>query len=319
MASPLVSIISVNYNQAQVTCEMIASLQKVTYPAVEIIIVDNASPTDDPGIITQQYPHVKLIRSAANLGFAGGNNLGIAQAKGEYLLFLNNDTEVEPDFIEPLVKLFQTNPQAGIASPKIIYYGTDHTIQYAGSKGINPWTGRSITLGHLEKDLGQHNQSGQTELVDGAAMMVPMRVIKQVGFMPEIFFLYYEELDWCEMIKRAGYTCHYVADSTIYHKESISVGKASVLKTYYMNRNRLLFIKRNTKGLAFLTSSFIFLAAALPKKALNFALHKEWNHLQALFRGLRWNFQHLASPNSTSSGGAQPGKPQKPFSEKILS
>ena len=86
-----------------------------------------------------------------------------------------------------------------------------------------------------------------------------------------------------------------------------------------MNRNRLLFIKRNTQGLAFLTSSFIFLAAALPKKALNFALHKEWNHLQALLRGLRWNFQYLTSPNSTSSGGAQPNKPKKPVSEKILS
>ena len=310
MVSPLVSIISVNYNQAQVTCEMIASLQKVTYPAIEIIIVDNASPTDNPDIITQQYPHVKLIRSAQNLGFAGGNNLGIAQAKGEYLLFLNNDTEVEPGFIEPLVRLFQNDPKVGIASPKIIYYGTDNTIQYAGSKGINPWTGRSITLGNLEKDLGQHNQSGRTELADGAAMMVPMRVIKEVGVMPEIFFLYYEELDWCEMIKRAGYTCHYVADSTIHHKESISVGKASVLKTYYMNRNRLLFIKRNTTGLAFLTSSFIFLAAAVPKKALNFALHKEWKHLQALFKGLRWNFQHIITSDDRA---------KKPVSEKILS
>ena len=299
MVSPLVSIISVNYNQAQVTCEMIASLQHVTYPAVEIIIVDNASPTDDPSIIKQKYPHVNLIRSAANLGFAGGNNLGIAQAKGEYLLFLNNDTEVEPGFIEPLVHLFQNNGQAGIASPKIIYYGTDNIIQYAGSKGINPWTGRSITIGSLEKDAGQHNQSARTELADGAAMMVPRRVVDNVGVMPEIFFLYYEELDWCEMIKRAGFTCHYVAESTIYHKESISVGKASVLKTYYMNRNRLLFIKRNTKGLAFLTSSFIFLTAALPKKTITFALHKEWNHLRALYRGLWWNFRQI-SPKSNS-------------------
>ncbi|KAA3436769.1 glycosyltransferase family 2 protein [Rufibacter hautae] len=289
MHKPLVSVISVNYNQAAVTCEMVSSLRKVTYPNIEVIVVDNASPTDDPGIIQELYPEVKLIRSAVNLGFAGGNNLGIAQAKGEYIFFLNNDTEVAPDFLEPLVTLFQQDCQAGIASPKIIYYGTDRMIQYAGSKGINPWTGRSITIGQFEQDNGQHNASAATVLADGAAMMVPMRIIKEVGMMPELYFLYYEELDWCEMIKRAGYTCHYVASSEIYHKESVSVGKASVLKTYYMNRNRLLFIRRNIKGLALWTSMLIFLLAAIPKKALGFGLRLEGKHLKALARGLWWN------------------------------
>lgn len=287
--SPLVSIISVNYNQPHITCEMLASLRKVTYPNVEVIIVDNASPSDDPGIITEEYPEVKLIRSSENLGFAGGNNLGVAQAKGEYILFLNNDTEVDPGFIEPLVKLFETDPKAGVASPKIIYFGTDNLIQYAGSEGINSWTGRSITIGSLEQDKGQHNVSRPTLLADGAAMMVPMRVIKEVGLMPELYFLYYEELDWCEMIKRSGYTCHYMADATIYHKESISVGKSSVLKTYYMNRNRLLFIRRNISGGPFWTSALVFLLAAIPKKAVTHALRMEWKHLNALTRGLWWN------------------------------
>ncbi|MCC9138828.1 glycosyltransferase family 2 protein [Pontibacter silvestris] len=309
MNRPLVSVISVNYNQASVTCEMIASMQKVTYPNVEIIVVDNASPTDDPGIIEESYPEVKLIRSFNNLGYAGGNNLGVEHAKGDYLLFLNNDTEVDPGFLEPLVDLFENNPKAGVASPKIIYFGTDNLIQYAGSKGINSWTGRSITIGSLEKDKGQHDQSLRTELADGAAMMVPMRIVKQVGLMPEMYFLYYEELDWCEMIKRAGFTCHYVAGSTIYHKESISVGKASVLKTYYMNRNRLLFIRRNMKGVALWTSSLVFLMAAVPKKALTFSLKSEWKHLKALVRGLWWNLtssnihqnKHLSAQNLNSS------------------
>ncbi|WP_210465998.1 glycosyltransferase family 2 protein [Rufibacter roseolus] len=289
MHKPLVSVISVNYNQAAVTCEMVSSLRKVTYPNIEVIVVDNASPSHDPGIIKELYPEVKLIRSAVNLGFAGGNNLGIAQAQGEYLLFLNNDTEVAPDFLEPLVALFERDSRAGIASPKIIYYGTDRMIQYAGSKGINPWTGRSITIGQYEQDNGQHDVSTSTVLADGAAMMVPMRIIKEVGLMPELYFLYYEELDWCEMIKRAGYTCHYVASSVIYHKESVSVGKASVLKTYYMNRNRLLFIRRNIRGLALWTSMLIFLLAAIPKKALGFGLRMEGKHLKALGRGLWWN------------------------------
>jgi GT2 family glycosyltransferase len=293
MDYPLVSVISVNYNQAQLTCDMVASLLCTTYPRLEIIVVDNASPTDNPDLITQQYPQVKLIKSAQNLGFAGGNNLGIAEAKGEYLLFLNNDTEVDPGFLEPLVQLFQQNPQVGIASPKIIFHGTDNVIQYAGSLGVNSWTGRSVTVGMGETDHGQYNQSHPTQLADGAAMMVPRRVIEAVGVMPEVYFLYYEELDWCELIKRAGYTCHYVAEATIYHKESMSVGKSSVLKTYYMNRNRLLYIRRNCQGWARWTSTAVFLAAALPKKAAQHALLREWPHLRALGRGLRWHLQNL--------------------------
>jgi GT2 family glycosyltransferase len=140
MSLPLVSVISINYNQARVTCDMVASLRRITYPNLEIIVVDNASPSDNPDIIKEEFPEVNLIKSAQNLGFAGGNNLGIAQAKGEYLLFLNNDTEVEPDFLEPLVELFENNPKAGIASPKIKYFDGEHLIQYAGSRGINPWT-----------------------------------------------------------------------------------------------------------------------------------------------------------------------------------
>jgi GT2 family glycosyltransferase len=271
---------------------MVASLRKATYPNIEVIVVDNASPSDDPSVIVERFPEVKLLRSEVNLGYAGGNNLGVRHSNGKYLLFLNNDTEVAPGFLEPLVHLFETNPKAGVASPKIIFYGTDNLIQYAGSTGINPWTGRSKGIGSMEKDNGQHDVSRETALADGAAMMVPRSVIEKVGQMPELYFLYYEELDWCEMIKRAGYTCHYVADATIYHKESVSVGKFSVLKTYYMNRNRLLFIRRNVRGWPFWTSTFIFLMAAIPKKALGFSVRREWKHLLALGRGLWWNLQN---------------------------
>jgi GT2 family glycosyltransferase len=309
MLKPLVSIITINYNQVQVTGELLASLRQVTYPHTEILVVDNASPTDDPGFLEQAYPEIKLIRSPVNLGFAGGNNLGIAQAQGKYLLFLNNDTEVAPGFLEPLVALFETNDRAGCASPKIIYHGTDNLIQYAGSAGINPWTGRSKTMGQFEKDQGQHNTSRLTGLVDGAAMMIPRKVIRQVGLMPEVYFLYYEELDWCESIKRAGYTCHYEARSRIYHKESVSVGKTSVLKTYYLNRNRLLYIRRNLQGWPFCTSSLVFLLAALPRFILLYGINGEWKHVRALWQGLRWHLQHpdlsALSPKQHHPGGGR--------------
>lgn len=291
MSKPLVSVISINYKQARVTCDMLASLQAVTYPNVEVIVVDNASPDAEVTPIAEEYPGVKLIRSAKNLGFAGGNNLGIAAAKGKYLLFLNNDTEVTPGFLEPLVALFEASPQTGVASPKLIFYGTDDIIQYAGCGGINPWTGRSVTVGLMEKDAGQHNTSSETALAHGAAMMVPMEVIRKAGLMPELYFLYYEELDWCEMIKRAGYQCHYVADSTVYHKESVSVGQGSLMRTYYMYRNRLLYIRRNSTGLRFWSGALFFLFVAVPKQSLVFGLQREQSYLRALFRGLWWHLR----------------------------
>jgi GT2 family glycosyltransferase len=289
---PLVSIISVNYDQPAVTCELLASLRQLTYPNYEVIVVDNASPVTDPAPIKARFPEVQLICSAKNLGFAGGNNLGIKAARGKYVLFLNNDTEVEPGLLEPLVQLFEANPRAGLASPKIRYYHAEPLIQYAGCLGISPWTGRGRTIGSREPDHGQHDASRRTYLAHGAAMMLPRAVIQQVGLMPEQYFLYYEEHDWCQMVLRAGYECHYVGSTTVHHKESVSIGRASVLQTHYMFRNRLLFMRRNLRGGQFWVSALYFLLLAVPRHTLRFALGRRADHLRAMWRGLRWHLGH---------------------------
>src|SRR5690606_28333503 len=153
--------------------------------------------------------------------FAGGNNLGIASSKGKYIMFLNNDTEVHTGFLQPLVELFNSNPDVGAASSKILYYNSDETIQYAGSFSIDPLTGRSKRIGWMEKANGKHDFLRETDLAHGAAMMVPRRIIEKVGMMPDFFFLYYEEVDWCESIKKAGYKIYFVPGSRVYHKESM--------------------------------------------------------------------------------------------------
>lgn len=291
--SPLVSIITINYNQLGLTCQLLDSLRKLTYTAVEVIVVDNNSVEDPSPLIHAQYPEVRLIVSKENLGFAGGNNLGIKASKGEYVLFLNNDTEVHPGVLEPLVELFETKPQAGVASSKILYFDSGETIQYAGSSRIDPFTGRSRRVGYMEKDNGQYNTVRETELAHGAAMMVPRRVINEVGMMPEFFFLYYEEVDWCESIKKAGYKIFFVPQSKVYHKESMSIGKGSTLKTYYMTRNRLLYMRRNTAGLMKVSWILFFLFISLPKNALMFTLKRDLKHGRAFWKGLFWNMTHL--------------------------
>jgi GT2 family glycosyltransferase len=289
---PLVSIISINYNQSGVTLEMLESLKKATYPNFEVIIVDNASPTDNPDIIKEKYPEITLIKSPENLGFAGGNNLGIEASNGEYILLLNNDTEVDPNFLEPLVKKFQENPAIGVISPKIYFHHTPGMLQFTGISKINKYTTRSTGWGYGKMDTGQFNEDKETFFTHGAAMMIPRPVIKKVGLMAPIFFLYYEEMDWVQRIRNAGYQAWYVHNSVIYHKESLSTGKQSPLKIYYINRARIIYMRRNTKGfdliVAFLFQNFI----SAPKNLILFLLKRRTDLFKAYWEAIIWNIKN---------------------------
>ncbi|NLH53737.1 MAG: glycosyltransferase family 2 protein [Bacteroidales bacterium] len=293
---PLVSIISINYDHPEVTCQMLDSLRNITYPNVEVIIVDNASPKDDPSIIPARYPEVKFIQLEKNLGFAGGNNVGIRQAKGKYILLLNNDTEVTPDFLEPLVEKLEKNPEIGVVSPKIKFHHTPDTLQFTVITPINKFTGRSKGLGFGVKDTGQWEFDAETAYAHGAAMMVPRKVIEKVGLMAEIYFLYYEELDWCYRIRQAGYKIYYVHNSLVYHKESISTGKMSPTKIYWMNRARLLYMRRNVEQ-PILTLALLYqFLIAIPKNALMYLLKGRPDLFKAYHKAVMWHLQNWKNP-----------------------
>lgn len=290
---PLVSIITVNYNQAEVTCALIESLNKITYPNFEIIVIDNASPTDDPSIIKKRYPNVIFIQNPINYGFAAGNNFGLMRARGDYVLLLNNDIEVAKDFLEPLVDKLQQNIEIGAVSPKIRYYYQPDTIQYAGFTPMNFVTMRNFAIGHREVDKGQYNCDTETFYAHGAAMLVPLEVVKEVGLMSYIFFLYYEEADWCERIKKAKYTIHFVHNSTVFHKESVSTGRLSDLKIYYLNRNRLVFMRRNVHGKQFYLGLLYQVFIAIPKNAFLWLLKGKLKLFYAYYRAIGWHLSHL--------------------------
>lgn len=216
-----VSIITINYNGLKDTVEMIESLAIHETYLHEIIIIDNAS-TDplEHKLLQSKFPDIQVIRSEKNLGFAGGNNLGISQAKGEYLLFLNNDTIITCPILENLVNALDSDPQIGAVSPKITCWPEKQRLQYAGSTPMSPVTLRNSNIGHGQIDQGQFNKSGETAFTHGAAMMIRTTDLTKFGRMPEFYFLYYEELDWCVQIRRAGLKIWYEATSTVYHKES---------------------------------------------------------------------------------------------------
>ncbi len=286
---PLVSIIILNLNQLKVTCEFLESTRKLTYPNYEIILVDNHSDEDPTSFLEEHYPDVRLIRNDQNLGFTGGNNIGIQAAIGEFYFVVNNDTEVTPDILERLLEPFYEDASIGMVSPKIRYFDKPNVIQYAGFREINPLTGRNTTVGKLEIDYGQHDRPGYTSYAHGAAMMVKRSVVEEVGMLPDIFFIYYEELDWSTQIKNKGYTIFYQPAALIYHKESITVGKESAFKAYYHNRNRILFMRRNFTRIQFAYFSIFLLMVIIPKNVIQYTLRGQFIHLRNFLRALTWN------------------------------
>ena len=297
-----VSIITVNFNQSYITEQLIASINVTnTYPLTELIVVDNGSIVNTVPEWIAKYPAIKFIRSESNLGFAGGNNLGVREATGDYLFFVNNDTEFTAGLVQTLVNVMESHPGVGMVSPKIIYFDEPGVLQYAGFTEMNYYTCRNDTIGQFETDKGQYdNALGKTGYPHGAAMMVRRAAIEKAGTMAENFFLYYEEMDWCDHIKKAGYEVWFVPGAIIYHKESVSVGKASGLKEYFMNRNRILFIRRNAPLLARLFFYIYFTLIVTPRNIIKYFKNGQKGFSALLLKAIWWNITQ--SKNSSKLG-----------------
>lgn len=293
---PLVSIITLNYNQTKLTCEFLESARLLTYKNFEILVCDMASdinPTND--IITGKYSKTRLLISKKNLGFSAGNNWGIRQAEGEYVFIINNDTEVTPDLIQLLIEPFYADPTIAVTCPKIKFYNFPDIIQYAGFGPMNSFTGRSSTIGEMKQDTGNYDQSGKTNAAHGCAMMIKKEILNKTGMFPEVFFLYYEEWDLSARILKAGYTIWYAAKATVYHKDSMSVGKQNPLRTYYLSRNRILFMRRNYGYTNLFLFSLFFIFFTIPKSVVQYISRKEYSHLGQFFKAIFWNLRHPVS------------------------
>ena len=250
-------------------------------------MVDNASTQDEATELEKRYPLIIVIRSDKNLGFAGGNNLGIKAAHGKYLFFINNDAILpQPSALSLLITRLESSDQIGMVCPKIRFTWGKQPIQYAGYTPLSKITLRNKSIGFGEQDNGQYDTPHPTPYAHGAAMMVKREIIEKVGMMPECYFLYYEELDWSMMIRRAGYEIWYEPACTIFHKESQTTGQMSPLKTYFITRNRLLFAQRNAqKDTKYLT--YVYLIIVVATKDISFHLLRgKFNLACAVIKGI---------------------------------
>ena len=287
MNEPQVSFITVCYNGFKDTCELIESLQTHVHSvSYEIIVVDNASREDEAAKIKELYSDIVTLRSESNLGFSGGNNLGIRVAKGAYIFLINNDTYVESDGFHYLTERLESHPEIGAVSPKIRFAFPPQHIQFAGFTALSPVTLRNTGIGCGCPDNGAYDTASPSPYLHGAAMLVKREVIERVGLMPEVYFLYYEELDWCTAMTRAGYTLWYEPRCTVFHKESQSTGQLSVLRTYYLTRNRLLYAWRNLSGADRLLSLVYQMTFAATKNSLQNLLQRRVRQAGAVWRGV---------------------------------
>ena len=292
--APLVSIVSVNFNQPDLTRIMLESLDRLTYPNWEVLLVDNGSSQGDVRPLKEEFPHIRLFISPDNLGFAGGNNLAFPHCRGKYVLLLNNDTEVDPGFLEPLVQLLEETPDVGVVSPKLFYYDQPDVLQFAGTTRMHPITLRGKKIGNGEKDDGRFDQLRETGFANGACMLLRKSLLDQLGGMYEPYFLYYEEHDLCSRIERAGYRIMFHPDSRIWHKVSASTGVLSPLKTHYLHRNRFVYLRRNRSGWQKILASLYYWLVVTPKEFIHF--RNASAHRQALWRSVRWNLSHVSLP-----------------------
>ena len=286
------SIITVNYNGIKDTCELIDSIPFNN--DTEVIIVDNASKEYEASIISERFPQVKVIRSDKNLGFAGGNNLGIKEAKGEFILLINNDTYFKDFNIDSLIKRLESSDKIGIVCPKLRFAWDNNPIQFAGYTPLSSITLRNKAIGFGEEDKGQYDTAYPTPYAHGAAMLIKREAIVKVGMRLECFFLYYEEIDWSMMFTRAGYEIWYDPSCTIFHKESQTTGQNSPLRTYYITRNRLLLVKRNYKGINKYLSYIYLIGIVATRDIIKYTFQGRFDLIKAVLKGL-WNYKTLNS------------------------
>lgn len=247
MNEPKVFIVILNYNTINDTVECINSLKNIDYSNYEIAVVDNSETMDCYNSLTGKFNEYKIIRADENLGYANGNNIGIKYALdngADYICVLNNDVIVENDFLSKIVKVLNENEDAGIAGPCICEYKDRSKVQCAGAS-ISLYTGLTKRIGRGMLYDNSNKENYDVDFLGGASFVCKREVFERVGLIPENYFLFFEETEFCIKAKKSGYRLICVNESKVYHKGSSTISKFGGLSYYFLNRNRVVFIKRN--------------------------------------------------------------------------
>ena len=288
---PHTAIVILNWNGRNMLEKFLPSVTANTTGDAEVIIADNGSTDDSIAFLHTHYPALRIIQFDQNYGFAEGYNRALAQVEADYYVLLNDDVEVTPHWIEPVVEQMEGNPLTAICQPKLLMYDQRDTFEYAGAAGgfIDRY-GYPFCRGRLfdvvEKDHGQYDDPCEIFWASGAAMFVRADVWHQLGGLDGDFFAHMEEIDFCWRAKNKGYRVEYCPKSTIYHVGGGTLPKSNPRKTYLNFRNNLSMLYKNLPA----SRRFRVLALRLLLDyvaALKFLLERKPQEFKAVFRAHR--------------------------------
>jgi len=284
---PLLSLIILNYNGRELLDECISSVMNQSIKNYEVIVVDNDSDDDSVSFIKENYPDIRLIINHENLGFSGGNNVGIKLSRGKYIVVLNNDTVVDYYFLEKLVEVTETYTDVGMLAPKILNYYSRNIIDSAGLV-LYP-DGIARGRGRLEKDVGQFDRIEEVFFPSGCAALYRRDMLNTIGLFDDDFFMYLEDVDLGLRARLAGWRCLFVPDAVVYHKYSSTTKSYSPMKAFLVERNRIWVLLKNFPSRQIMVSPFysvkryIFLLyGILSGKGLAKAFKKESTSVRGL-------------------------------------
>lgn len=241
---PLFSVLILNWNGRELLGECVESVLAQTFRAFELIVVDNGSTDGSREMLRQRWGgNIRMVDLPCNRGFAGGNNAGIRVARGRYVVLLNNDTAVEPDWLAALSRATRRHPEAGMFTPKILNYYRRDEIDNTGHV-IYP-DGLARGRHRLEKDDGRFEEEGEAIWPSGCAGVYRKDMLDEIGLLDETFFAYGEDVDLGLRARWAGWSCYYVPDAVVYHKYSATAGPYSPDKVFLVERNRYWILLKN--------------------------------------------------------------------------
>lgn len=285
----LVSIIIVNWNGGEVFRDCLKSLDKIKYPSWELIVVDNAS-IDGSDKYTGKKK-LTLIKNSSNLGFATGNNQGFAKSKGDYILLLNNDTKVPPDFLDILVDKLEKDKSIAAVQPKIYLMDEKELLDNCGS--FLTRIGFLEHWGFFKKDSEEFNKEKIIFSAKGACMLIRRRVVEEVGLFDDAFGSYFEETDFCWRVWMAGYKIIYYPKTFIFHKLAYSAKRMNPFTVnYHSFKNRIASLIKNL-GLIDLIIILPIHILVLKILVLYYLLKGRFGEAKIIFKAIFWNIFNL--------------------------
>ena len=248
---PLVSIVILNWNGQRFLQQFLPSIFATSYPNYKVIIADNASTDDSAIFIEENYPDARFLKLKENYGYAKGYNEALKQIDGKYYVLLNNDVEVEPNWLNPIIDLLETNAQIAACQPKLLMYEDRSSFEYAGASGgwidvLGYPFARGRVFDFVEKDVGQYDEPQACFWASGAALVIRSDLFHKAGGFDDYFFAHQEEIDLCWRLKNRGFEIYCLPQSVVYHLGGGTLNKSNPHKTFLNFRNNLIMLYKNS-------------------------------------------------------------------------